>query len=334
MNNQLLDVLTREGVLINVSVRYWRAAKKLRAEDLGLDPNDVTDRLISLGHKKLLPREALARFALIESRAHALVESSTFPFLNGLGHFLPNRKLEEVTGTLRKLEQEFKAAKESFMLIYSELRIEAASEWYEAARKLVQDPDRLVASIEASFPRPNEMDRYFGYETQLFQISVPKRLESELVSLGDQQGILSARQQAAQDARRQISAGVDRFVQDCVASLREQTAQLCQEMLLSMRDGKSGVHQKTLNRLRGFIDQFKQLNFAGDQELDAQLETVRKQFLDQTAEEYRDNATARNRMTEGIQRLAETAREMAHRDTREVVERFGQLGVRRFTLAA
>ena len=96
-NNHLLDALTREGVLINVSVRYWRATKKLNPEDLGLDPDNVTERLISLGHKKLLPREALERFALVESRAHSLIEASTFPFLNGLGHFLPNAKLEEVT---------------------------------------------------------------------------------------------------------------------------------------------------------------------------------------------------------------------------------------------
>ncbi len=48
MSNHLLEVLTREGVLINVSVRYWRAAKKLRPEDLGLAPDRVTDRLISL----------------------------------------------------------------------------------------------------------------------------------------------------------------------------------------------------------------------------------------------------------------------------------------------
>ena len=52
-NNHLLDALTREGVLINVSVRYWRATRKLNAEDLGLDPDNVTERLISLGHKKL-----------------------------------------------------------------------------------------------------------------------------------------------------------------------------------------------------------------------------------------------------------------------------------------
>ena len=89
-NNHLLDALTREGVLVNVSVRYWRATRKLNPEDLGLDPDNVTERLISLGHKKLLPREALERFALVESRAHSLVEASTFPFLNGLGHFLPN----------------------------------------------------------------------------------------------------------------------------------------------------------------------------------------------------------------------------------------------------
>jgi len=39
-------------------------------------------------------------------------------------------------------------------------------------------------------------------------------------------------------------------------------------------------------------------------------------------------------MTAGIQRLAEIALQMARQDTRDVVERFGQLGVRRFNLAA
>ena len=39
-------------------------------------------------------------------------------------------------------------------------------------------------------------------------------------------------------------------------------------------------------------------------------------------------------MTEGIQRLAETATAMAKQDTREVVERFGKVGVRKFNLAA
>ena len=48
-------------------------------------------------------------------------------------------------------------------------------------------------------------------------------------------------------------------------------------MLTSMRSGKTdGVHQKTLNRLVKFIDDFKSLNFAGDNEMEQQLDRVRR----------------------------------------------------------
>ncbi len=106
----LLSILTREGVLLKVSVSYWRGHKKLRPENIGLERKNLSDRLISLGHKRLLPKDALASLALIEGRAHALVEANTFPFLNGLGHFLPNSKLAEVTGKLEELQTEFWAA--------------------------------------------------------------------------------------------------------------------------------------------------------------------------------------------------------------------------------
>ena len=35
-DNRLLDALSCRGVLVNVSVRYWRARKKLNPEDQGL----------------------------------------------------------------------------------------------------------------------------------------------------------------------------------------------------------------------------------------------------------------------------------------------------------
>src|SRR6201988_3524305 len=114
-NQELLSVLTREGVLIKVSIRYWRGCKKLKPEDIGLKKADLSDRLISLGHKRLLPKDTLAGLAVIEGRAHALVESNTFPFLNGLGHFLPNSKLAEVTAKLEELQDQFWAAKKAFL---------------------------------------------------------------------------------------------------------------------------------------------------------------------------------------------------------------------------
>ena len=333
-NNDLLAVLTREGVLIKVSVRYWRGTKKLKPEDLGLKEADVSDRLISLGHKRLLPKDALAGLAVVEGRAHALIESNTFPFLNGIAHFLPNARLDEVTGKLTDMQQEFWQAKQQFLSKYASLRREASTEWRKMADKLVTDPDRLVAVIESSFPFPQRMDRYYGFDVQLFQIALPGRMETDLVSLADHREVIAARHKAAVEASQKIRKDVESFVGDCVASLREQTAKLCDEMLHSINNSETGVHQKTLNRLVRFIDQFKQMNFVNDTVMEQQLENVRKELLSKTAEEYRDNARAKARLVNGLSQLANHASQLAKQDATELVQRFGQVGVRKFNLAA
>jgi hypothetical protein len=332
--NTLLQVLTREGVLVSVSVRYWRAHKKLKAEDIGLQPDDVSDRLISLGHKRLLPKEATAALGLVESRAHALIEGNTFPFLNGLAHFLPNTKLQEVTDKLKELETEFWAAKAKFLEQYGSLREAALKEWRTMAQKLAGDPEHVLAAIEASFPPAATLERSFGFDTHLFQISAPERLGLDLVTVGDQENLIAARQKAATEAATRIRQETERFVSECVASLREQTAKLCDEMLQSIKTSETGVHQKTLNRLVKFIDQFKSMNFAGDQEMDRQLEQVRKELLSRTAEEYRDDVFARQRLVNGLNSLADQARQLAKQDATELVQRFGELGRRKFHLAA
>ena len=330
--NNLLDVLTCEGVLINVSVRYWRGCKKLKPEDLGLKADAVSDRLISLGHKRLLPKEATADLALIEGRAHALIETNTFPLLNGLGHFLPNARLEETTEKLRALEAEFWLAKENFTGHYERHRQSAMGEWQTRAEKLVRNPAKLVATIANAFPI--SLNKQFGFDTTLFQIAVPEQLTTELISVAEQQ-IIAARQQAAHAASAKIRGDVENFVAECVASLREQTATLCEEMLQSISDGKTdGVHQKTLNRLTRFIEQFKQMNFANDAEMEAQLERVRRELLTRTAAEYRDSRSAQRSLRQGLGALAGKARELAQADARELVQQFGQLGQRRFHLAA
>lgn len=330
----LLHVLTREGVLVKVSISFWRGTKKLKPEDIGLKESQVSDRLISLGHKRLLPKEALSSLALVEGRAHAYVENNTFPFLNGLAHFVPNPRLEEVNEKLKELEKEFWQAKAQFLSQYASLRRNASAEWRTMAKNLVKDPDRLVAAIEAAFPFPERMDRYYSFDVQLFQISVPERLGVDLVSLGDQQEVMLARQKAAQEAQHKIRQDVESFVSDCVSALREQTAQLCGDMLQSIQTSETGVHQKTLNRLLRFIDQFKQMNFANDHEMEETLDRVRRELLTRTAEEYRDSSKARQTLVNGLQQLRQHASELAKQDASELVQRFGQVGVRKFNLAA
>jgi hypothetical protein len=178
------------------------------------------------------------------------------------------------------------------------------------------------------------MERFFEFSTQLFQIRLPEELDLAMVEAGDQQEIIRVRELAAREAAGRIHDDVEQFVSDCVTTLREQTAGLCEEMLASMRDSKTGVHQKTLNRLVRFVDEFRKLNFVGDQEMEAQLEAMRKEFLGRTAQQYRDSASARAQLEGGLSNLRNHARQLAQQDTRDLVDRFGALGRRRLHLAA
>lgn len=329
----LLDALTVKGVLVSVTVRYWRARKKLNPEDLGLSKGQVNDRLISLGHKRLLPKESMEELARIEGRAHSLVEESSFPFLNGVARYLPNERIEDVTGRLEDLRNQFQRQKQHFMEKYAQLRDEALREWRHTAAQLVDDPSRLVRVIESEFPRPNRMERYFDFDIQLFQVTVPEMPQAELVDAGTAREIAEARRQASLEARHRIESSCDDFIQQCISEMRKQTSELCADMLETI-NGKGYVHQKTLNRLVRFIDHFKQLNFMDDQQMEQQLEQTRRQFLTRTAEEYRDSTQAQTDLVNGLSALRDQAGKLAEQDVSELVQGFGQQGRRRFSLAA
>jgi hypothetical protein len=288
----LLDAVCRRGVLVATSVRYWRGCKKLNPEDLGLDPSHVSDRLIQLGHKRLIPRDALKAFALIESRVQATVESSSFPFLGGIGRFVPNPRLGELTDRLENLRDEFRDATLGFVAGYGPMRESALAEWREAAEHLNGSADRLIATIEQSFPPAGEIAKRFAFETRLFQIAAPNGIRLEVAEGVARMEEAEDRRRIADDATRRMQADLDAFIRESVASLREETARLSTEVLATIDSSENGVHQRTLNRLTTFIDNFRSLNFAGDQQLEQTLERFRSDLLSRTAEEYRNQPGA------------------------------------------
>lgn len=328
-NQDLLDGICRRGVLVATSVRYWRGCKRLNPEDLGLDPAHVSDRLIQLGHKRLIPRDALSAFALIESRTHAAVECCSFPFLGGIGRFVPNARLSGLKDQLDKLQDEFREALLGFIAGYAPLREAAMIEWREAARNLNGSAERLIATIEQSFPPAGDIAKRFGFETRLFQIAAPDSIRLEVVEGVEQLEVAEDRRRIAEDASRRLNADIDGFIRESVASMREETARLAEEVLATINGSENGVHQRTLNRLTTFIDSFRTLNFAGDQQLEGTLERFRRELLTRSAEDYRNDTGAMASLTDGLARLRESAVQLARSDAREIISRFGQMGTRK-----
>ncbi len=332
-NQPLLDAVCRRGVLVATSVRFWRGCKKLTAEDLGLDPNKVSDRLIQLGHKRLIPREALAKFSLIESRAHALVEAASFPFLGGIARFVPNPRLADVVEKLAHLRQEFTSETEDFVAGYSLLREKALAEWQTAANHLGEGRDRLLLTIEQSFPPASGIGSRFAFETRMFQVAAPEGIRLEVMAGMEQVEIAEERRRIADDASRRLQDDLDSFIRESVATLRQEAARLASDVLATISSSENGVHQRTLNRLGSFIDNFRSLNFAGDEQLEQTLERFRRDLLTRSAEDYRNSGSAMTDLTTGLEKLQDAALQLARGDTREIVSRFGQMGTRRFAAA-
>ena len=331
-NQPLLDAICRRGVLVSTSVRYWRGCKKLAPEDLGLDPSTVSDRLIQLGHKRLIPREALSRFALIESRTHALVEAASFPFLGGIARFVPNPRLADVSGRLAGLREEFRDETLAFVADYTPLRDRALAEWRGASHQLVGS-ERLLHTIEQSFPPADSIENRFAFETRMFQVAAPDSIRLEVVEGVQQMEVAEERRRIADEASRKLRGDLDGFIRESVTALRQETARLAREVLATIEGSETGVHQRTLNRLSSFIENFRSLNFAGDRELEATLEQFRRDLLTRSAEDYRGSGGAMRDLTTGLDRLRESAVRLARGDAGDVLSRFGRMGVRHFAEA-
>jgi hypothetical protein len=327
--NPLLDAVCQRGVLISTSIRYWRGCKRLTPEDLGLAPSQVSDRLIQLGHKRLIPRDALSDFALIESRAHAMVEGASFPFLGGIARFVPNPKLGEITRNLGKLQEEFQEATDRFVEGYGMMRDRAMVEWREAARHMNGSAERLINTIEQSFPPSGSITKRFAFDVQMFQIAAPEHIRLEVADGITEFEAVADRRRIAEEATQRLQTNLDGFIRDSVASLRQETARLAGDVLATIDESKNGVHQRTLNRLSTFIESFRALNFAGDQQLEGTLDRFRRELLNRSAEEYRNDPGAMASLTDGLNRLRENAVELVRSDARDVIARFGQMGSRR-----
>ncbi len=329
MTTTLLEAVCQKGLLVTVSIRYWRGFKRLKPEDLGLEPSKISDRLIRLGQKRLIPKDSLGDFALLESRAHAVVDGSSFPFLGGIARFVPNPRLGDLTDRLEALREEFRQATENFVTGYGPLRDRAMAEWRAAAYQLPGDAEHLITTIEQSFPPAGTIAKRFDFEVQMFQLAAPEGIRLEVVDGVAEYEASETRRRVAEQATQRLHGELDSFVRESVASLRQETARLASDVLATIDGSEKGIHQRTLNRLATFIENFRTLNFAGDQQLETTLERFRRDLLTRSAEEYRNNPGAMASLTDGLDRLRQNAVELVRTDATGIVSRFGIVGQRR-----
>lgn len=339
-----IELLQRQGIMIEIGISFPRLNRKLTPEDLGLEESAIPQNLIVLGRKKLLgsqdvdtpERKGISyKLRLCESKRGALIRQFTRPFLGGVGNFCTNAAFptlhQRIVGPVQDaddvcLRDLFEQGKQEFIDRYPEAREAAIEEWREfLARQNINGG--ILEKIIVALPSLHRLK--FNFQYVPWEIKAPSSLEDGVVADPE---VVAARKRAVQLAVEEVESGARQFATDSVALLRAEFAHTVKSVQDAISTSKVGVHQKTLNRIKDAYDRIIMLDIHNDEELRQLAEAAKNELLSKSAEEYRDSEYFKGQLMDGLAQLREATVALAQQDTTAVVDRWFQAGTRKISV--
>jgi len=126
--------LMREGVVVKLHVRRWRAKHRLSADALGLprESDDLIGDLLELGDKRLLPVDLARKLEAIESAGRKALERSGYTTF--WGTFVPATHFTDWQAENNAHKARYFAARDGIAERYDEIVAELAAAYRGAAR--------------------------------------------------------------------------------------------------------------------------------------------------------------------------------------------------------
>ena len=330
---EIAKQLTQKGSLIELTVTTWSGKTKLVEEDLGLE--GLTDaELHRLGRRCLVPTEELSKITKVGQRARKRISTVSFPFPIGNARFVPDKVIGNLLADLSEIKKDFDAAVAEFCTSFTKLAEDTKAAWLTNARRikkeLGKDAPWLSAfemRLEQAYPTLASVQASFSMEWQLFQFAMPKRGRMQLISASE---ALEAAK-LAEEARARLEAKVTEFVGEAAVELRRRAGECCRHVAEQVRKSGEKVSERTLQPLRELIDQFKAIDFTGDDGFAGDLEKLREQWLGKDkeagiAEHAREDADYREELASALTTMADRAVEKSEAAAAEALERFLKYG--------
>jgi len=198
--------LMREGVVVKLHVRRWRAKSRLDLTDLGLpsEADDLIGDLLNLGDKRLLPKALAARLEAIESAGRKALERNGFATF--WGTFIPASNFEAWKAENDAHKRRYLAARNELRDSYTDIVAQltdayrgAARAAFRRAKALDRGMGQLMTRLEAQrhllnedlfvntfvrritrqIPTENQIYDSFGWEEEFTYIPLPSLLAED-----------------------------------------------------------------------------------------------------------------------------------------------------------
>lgn len=205
--------LMREGVLVNLHIRRWRAKTRLTLKDLGIALTEEEEQsagdMLQLGVKKLLPAKIMKKADAIENRARRELERLSFR--THWGFFVPVTSYPELREVMDECEVEYMALCRQIVDDYDKVVEQVKREYQRIGgstygrlrklnpksllkpglpnsasanneRNLIEVADYVtdfVQRIEGHIPTAEQIKESFSFKMELFYIPLPDLLAEE-----------------------------------------------------------------------------------------------------------------------------------------------------------
>lgn len=331
--NGIQQILMQHGQLVELKISDWRGKSRIESDDLGL-AGVVDEDLHRLGHRHLVPPEELAKVAAVAARARVRLTGASYEFPIGGGRFVPVAALGSLLADLSRIRGDFERAVAEFVAKYPALAERTRGQLMACAERikaeLGKDDAWLTAfeqRLQASYPTAEAVTGAFAMTWNLYEITLPSGVDFRQVSAAD---ALEAGRLAA-EARERAEANLREFIGEAAVELRRRAGEMCRRVASRIREKGGTVTERAFQPLRDLVDEFRQLDFTGDEGFARQLEALRTEWLGEdgtagTAARARDEVDYRERLGEALQAMGDQALAESERAAAEATARFLKYG--------
>ena len=244
-------LLKEDLILVDLDVSVWGARERLAPADLDKAPQEIPDNVV-LGHKKLLPPNALHEITSLRSQSRTVLERYGYRFPIGQARAVPVGVLSTVEEKLNTLQAQFTGAVEAFLSLYPSHQDSMLSQY---PREL-QPSDYLM---------PDDVRRAFRFQWVAVNIALPTDPEN------------------AKKVRERLDTWIDEIAQE----FRVTAAGVFNTVREKLQKGEL-VSQASFNAITRAIERLQQINFLQDHTVEAQLQTAREILQAYSAKDCRE----------------------------------------------
>lgn len=271
------------GCLVTLSVGIWSMAVRLNEEDLGQE--ELPD-IFRLGSKMLIKPAILARFKRIEQRARGLLNKNSlsgFPVAEA--HFVRTTMLPSLESELEEIKQEFDAEVRNFFDNYEVYKSDVISSYPEYAEILTP-----------YYPTIEQLTKKFHFDYSYFRIALPEKVEGfDLhIKLAEEEQVSKLMEINQSRFEVQVQKQIEKlvtFTEESGQLLRNNVTAQCSIIVGKIAKGEI-ISKTNITTLTNQINNFKNLNFMDDSEMNEQLDNVLK-MLDSDADYKTDEDNRR-----------------------------------------